>query len=39
MKSVWWMCGQVWGKGVPPRAHAEAFLPREGPASGQYVIE
>ena len=32
-KCVQWRCSQVWGKGVPPRAHAEASLPPEGAAT------
>lgn len=28
----WWMCGKVWEKGVPPRAHAETSPPPEVPA-------
>lgn len=34
----WWMCSQVWGKGVPLWAHAEASLHPEGPATW-YSIE
>jgi hypothetical protein len=26
-------CGEVWGNGMPPRAHAEASLIPEGPAT------
>jgi hypothetical protein len=27
-------CGEVWEKGMSQRAHAEASLPHEGPATG-----
>jgi hypothetical protein len=33
---VWWRCSQVWGKGVPPRAHADASLPPKRPATTVY---
>jgi hypothetical protein len=36
---VWWMCSQVWSKGVPLRVHAEASFPPEGPAILQDSIE
>jgi hypothetical protein len=36
---VLWGCGEVWGKGVPQRAHAKASLPPEGPATWWYSIE
>jgi hypothetical protein len=29
----WWMGSKVWVKGVPPRAHAEASLSPDGPAT------
>lgn len=35
---VLWRYGQVWGKGVPRRAHAEASFPPEGPSCSYTMI-